>query len=305
MATPLRALVTGAARPGGIGAAIARRLRRCREAVPRRWTSSPAAPIQVDLAAGELPPLRRDRRARLQRRAADDLRRGAHGRPRPLAARPPGQPDRLLPRGPGVPARDAGAAVPGGSTVISSFAAAYGMPAQVAYSASKAGLLGMVKTIAAENARARHHGQRRAARAGRQRRRAVDAAGDRRRVAGADPRRAPRHAGRDRRGGRVLQLTGCGGSDRPGARDRRRADAQCAVGHAQRGLGPRGARRSSSTGPAGALARLAASCGPGRSAQGALAGGDDRRAQTTARRDLEPDLLRAAGGRRRGAPGKS
>jgi acetoacetyl-CoA reductase len=36
--------------------------------------------------------------------------------------------------------------------VMSSVAAAYGMPAQVAYSASKAGLLGMVKTIAAENA---------------------------------------------------------------------------------------------------------------------------------------------------------
>jgi acetoacetyl-CoA reductase len=36
--------------------------------------------------------------------------------------------------------------------VISSFAATHGMPAQVAYSASKAGLLGMVKTVAAENA---------------------------------------------------------------------------------------------------------------------------------------------------------
>jgi acetoacetyl-CoA reductase len=36
--------------------------------------------------------------------------------------------------------------------VVSSFAARFGMPAQVAYSASKAGLLGMVKTIAAENA---------------------------------------------------------------------------------------------------------------------------------------------------------
>jgi NAD(P)-dependent dehydrogenase (short-subunit alcohol dehydrogenase family) len=36
--------------------------------------------------------------------------------------------------------------------VISSVAATDGMPAQVAYSASKAGLLGMVKTVAAENA---------------------------------------------------------------------------------------------------------------------------------------------------------
>ncbi len=36
--------------------------------------------------------------------------------------------------------------------VISSIAAVRGMPAQIAYSASKAGLLGMVKTIAAENA---------------------------------------------------------------------------------------------------------------------------------------------------------
>jgi NAD(P)-dependent dehydrogenase (short-subunit alcohol dehydrogenase family) len=36
--------------------------------------------------------------------------------------------------------------------VTSSIAAVSGMPAQIAYSASKAGLLGMVKTIAAENA---------------------------------------------------------------------------------------------------------------------------------------------------------
>jgi NAD(P)-dependent dehydrogenase (short-subunit alcohol dehydrogenase family) len=37
--------------------------------------------------------------------------------------------------------------------VISSGAALAGLPGQVAYSASKAGLLGMVKTIAAENVR--------------------------------------------------------------------------------------------------------------------------------------------------------
>ena len=37
--------------------------------------------------------------------------------------------------------------------VISSGAALAGLPGQVAYSASKAGLLGMVKTLAAENAR--------------------------------------------------------------------------------------------------------------------------------------------------------
>jgi NAD(P)-dependent dehydrogenase (short-subunit alcohol dehydrogenase family) len=37
--------------------------------------------------------------------------------------------------------------------VISSLAATGGLPGQVAYAASKAGLLGMVKTIAAENAR--------------------------------------------------------------------------------------------------------------------------------------------------------
>ena len=37
--------------------------------------------------------------------------------------------------------------------VISSGAARGGLPGQVAYAASKAGLLGMVKTIAAENAR--------------------------------------------------------------------------------------------------------------------------------------------------------
>jgi NAD(P)-dependent dehydrogenase (short-subunit alcohol dehydrogenase family) len=37
--------------------------------------------------------------------------------------------------------------------VVSSLAATEGLPGQVAYSASKAGLLGMVKTLAAENAR--------------------------------------------------------------------------------------------------------------------------------------------------------
>jgi NAD(P)-dependent dehydrogenase (short-subunit alcohol dehydrogenase family) len=37
--------------------------------------------------------------------------------------------------------------------VISSSAASYGLPGQVAYAASKAGLLGMTKTIAAENVR--------------------------------------------------------------------------------------------------------------------------------------------------------
>jgi NAD(P)-dependent dehydrogenase (short-subunit alcohol dehydrogenase family) len=37
--------------------------------------------------------------------------------------------------------------------VISSLAAVGGLPGQVAYAASKAGLLGMVKTVAAENAR--------------------------------------------------------------------------------------------------------------------------------------------------------
>jgi NAD(P)-dependent dehydrogenase (short-subunit alcohol dehydrogenase family) len=36
--------------------------------------------------------------------------------------------------------------------VVSSLAATQGLPGQVAYSASKGGLLGMVKTVAAENA---------------------------------------------------------------------------------------------------------------------------------------------------------
>ena len=49
--------------------------------------------------------------------------------------------------------------------VISSVAALGGLPGQVAYAASKAGQLGMVRTLASENARSRDHGQRRPARA--------------------------------------------------------------------------------------------------------------------------------------------
>jgi acetoacetyl-CoA reductase len=150
MATPLRALVTGAARPGGIGSAIARRLTDAGMAVAT-LDVEPGCTYQVDLAAGELPPL--DEIDVLVSNAGlptifgaahtidldrwqRDLQVNLTGSFRVVQACLRGMRERRF----------------GRITVISSFAAVYGMPAQVAYSASKAGLLGMVKTIAAENA---------------------------------------------------------------------------------------------------------------------------------------------------------
>jgi acetoacetyl-CoA reductase len=146
----LRALVTGAARPGGIGAAIVQRLSTGGLDVVT-LDLEPGCTYQVDLVSDELPPLD-DIDVLVSNAGLPTIFGAAHsmdlerwqrdlsvnltGSFRVVQACLRGMRDRRF----------------GRIIVISSFAAAFGMPAQVAYSASKSGLLGMVKTIAAENA---------------------------------------------------------------------------------------------------------------------------------------------------------
>jgi acetoacetyl-CoA reductase len=145
-----RALVTGAARPGGIGAAIAARLSGDGYEVVT-LDREPGCTFTVDVTDGELPPLDgvdvlvanaglptifgAAHTLELERWRRD-LDVNLTGTFRVVQACLSGMRERGF----------------GRIVVISSFAATHGMPAQVAYSASKAGLLGMVKTIAAENA---------------------------------------------------------------------------------------------------------------------------------------------------------
>jgi NAD(P)-dependent dehydrogenase (short-subunit alcohol dehydrogenase family) len=143
------ALVTGAA--GGIGAAIAARLRGDGLEVVT-LDRAPGCDHTVDLAVDPLPDLDRidvcvsnaaiiDTIApahRMTRSQWDgDIEVNLTGSFRVVQACLPGMRERSW----------------GRIVVISSGAARSGLPGQVAYSASKAGLVGMVKTIAAENAR--------------------------------------------------------------------------------------------------------------------------------------------------------
>ena len=146
---PLRALVTGAANPGGIGAAIARRLSDDGLDVVT-LDRAPGCTWQVDLVTDELPPLD-DIDVCVSNAGLPTILGGAHSMDlerweRDLAVNLTGSFRVVQACLRGMRERGFGRIV-----VISSFAATYGMPAQVAYSASKAGLLGMVKTIAAEN----------------------------------------------------------------------------------------------------------------------------------------------------------
>lgn len=143
-----RALVTGAAH--GIGAAIAQRLRSDGLEVTT-LDREPGCDIQVDLAVGELPDLGdidvcvsnaaiTDTVAPAHRMSAKQWQRDIDvnltGAFRAVQATLAGMRERHW----------------GRVVVISSGAAIAGLPGQVAYSASKAGLLGMVKTIAGEGA---------------------------------------------------------------------------------------------------------------------------------------------------------
>jgi acetoacetyl-CoA reductase len=146
---PLKALVTGAAHPGGIGAAIAQRLAADGlevETLDRR----PGCTYEVDLVTGELPPLD-DIDVLVSNAGLPNIVGGAHSMDlerweRDLAVNLTGSFRVVQACLRGMRERRFGRIV-----VISSVAARFGMPAQVAYSASKAGLIGMVKTVAAEN----------------------------------------------------------------------------------------------------------------------------------------------------------
>ena len=146
----LRALVTGAADPGGIGAAIAQRLADDGLDVVT-LDRRPGCTFQVDLVTDELPPLG-DIDVLVSNAGLATIVGGAHSMDlerwqRDLSVNLTGSYRVVQACLRGMRERRFGRIV-----VISSFAARFGMPAQVAYSASKAGLIGMVKTVAAENA---------------------------------------------------------------------------------------------------------------------------------------------------------
>jgi NAD(P)-dependent dehydrogenase (short-subunit alcohol dehydrogenase family) len=144
----VKALVTGAGR--GIGAAIAARLREGGFEVVT-LDREPGCDLQLDLRADALPPLD-DFEACVSNAAITDTIAPAHRMTpeqwaRDIEVNLTGAFRAVQACLPGMRERRHGRIV-----VISSGAARSGLPGQVAYAASKAGLLGMVRTIAAENA---------------------------------------------------------------------------------------------------------------------------------------------------------
>ena len=142
----MKALVTGGAR--GIGAAIAERLRS--DGMDVVTLDRDGGDVELDLARDELPDLG-DVDVCVSNAAITNTIAPAH---RMTPAQWSGDIDVNLTGAfrvvqaclPGMRERGYGRIV-----VISSGAARDGLPGQVAYSASKAGLIGMVKTVAAEN----------------------------------------------------------------------------------------------------------------------------------------------------------
>lgn len=145
----MKALVTGAAREGSIGRAIVARLEADGMTVVT-LDREPGCTFSADIAVDELPELG-DIDVYVANAGLTTTFGSAHGMnidkwQRDLDVNLTGT-FRVLQRClPGMRERGFGRIV-----IISSTAATQGMPAQISYSASKAGLLGLMKTVAAEN----------------------------------------------------------------------------------------------------------------------------------------------------------
>ncbi|WP_213576005.1 SDR family NAD(P)-dependent oxidoreductase [Rhodococcus sp. USK13] len=144
-----KALVTGAAREGGIGKAIVARLEADGMEVVT-LDRAPGCTYQADMSTDELPPLD-DIDVYVANAGVTTMFGAAHSMSidkwrKDLDVNLTGTFRLLQQCLPGMRERRYGRVV-----VISSTAGTQGMPAQVSYSTTKAGLLGLVKTVAAEN----------------------------------------------------------------------------------------------------------------------------------------------------------
>jgi len=144
-----KALVTGAAREGGIGKAIVARLEADGMEVVT-LDRAPGCTYRADMSTDELPPLG-DIDVYVANAGLTTMFGAAHSLSidkwrKDLDVNLTGTFRVLQQCLPGMRERQYGRVV-----VISSTAGTQGMPAQVSYSTTKAGLLGLVKTVAAEN----------------------------------------------------------------------------------------------------------------------------------------------------------
>jgi acetoacetyl-CoA reductase len=145
----VKALVTGAAKEGGIGQAIVARLEAAEMDVVT-LDHLPGCTYQVDIATGELPPLD-DIDVYVGNAAVTTMFGSAHRMKlekwqQDLAVNLTGTFRVLQACLGGMREREFGRIV-----LISSTAGTQGLPGQVSYSTTKAGLLGMMRTVAAEN----------------------------------------------------------------------------------------------------------------------------------------------------------